>query len=72
MTRDQWLTVADVALLWASSTKTVLRRINTGVLPAGKLGRSYRVRYRDAVAAITPPGGTPRVPEPEGDDDSDG
>jgi excisionase family DNA binding protein len=68
MTRDPWLTVADVAFLWASSTKTVLRRIKAGTLPAGKLGRSYRVRYQDAVAAITPAEGTPRAPEPESDD----
>jgi excisionase family DNA binding protein len=67
--RDVWLTTEDVAMLWVSSRKTVLRRIRDGVLPASKVpgGREWRVTLQDAQDALTPPEGTPVVRPPGGD-----
>lgn len=67
---DIWMSVAEVALLWGVHRRTVLRRIHDGSLRARRLpggGHQYRVRYRDAVKALTPPEGTPPAEKELGD-----
>lgn len=39
----RFLTVAEVAALMRVSKMTIYRMVHTGVLPAVKFGRSYRV-----------------------------
>lgn len=41
------LTVGEVAAALRVSTMTVYRLINAGVLPAARIGRSFRVRSGD-------------------------
>jgi len=40
----EFLTVAEVASLWAVSSDTVRRQIKAGLLPAVRIGRAIRVR----------------------------
>jgi excisionase family DNA binding protein len=45
--RTPFLTVAEVAGILRVSTMTVYRLIKAGQLPAGRVGKSYRVREDD-------------------------
>ena len=47
------LTIADVARRCQVSIKTVRRWINSGELPAAKLGAQWRIRPRDIELFIT-------------------
>jgi excisionase family DNA binding protein len=43
----QFMTVSEVASSLRVSTMTVYRLINSGELPAARIGRSFRVRTAD-------------------------
>lgn len=49
---EQLLTVAEVANVLNCCTKTVRRIIASGILPAIRLNRQYRVRRADLAATI--------------------
>lgn len=46
-TKSQFLTVAEVAKALRISNMTVYRLINSGELPAVRVGKSYRLREED-------------------------
>ena len=46
-TKSQFLTVAEVAKALRISNMTVYRLINSGDLPAVRVGKSYRLREED-------------------------
>jgi excisionase family DNA binding protein len=46
-TEARYLTVGEVAALLRVSTMTVYRLINSGALPALRIGRSFRLREED-------------------------
>lgn len=46
-TKSQFLTVAEVAKALRISNMTVYRLINSGALPAVRVGKSYRLREED-------------------------
>ena len=43
----RYLTVAEVARTLRVSNMTVYRLVNSGELPAGRVGKSYRLREED-------------------------
>jgi excisionase family DNA binding protein len=43
----RFMTVSEVAASLRVSTMTVYRLINSGLLPAARIGRSFRVRTED-------------------------
>lgn len=45
--RSQFLTVGEVARVLRVSNMTVYRLINSGQLPAVRVGKSYRLREED-------------------------
>jgi excisionase family DNA binding protein len=45
--RAKYLTVAEVAGLLRVSNMTVYRLIEAGELPAGRVGKSFRIREED-------------------------
>jgi len=45
--RSQFVTVAEVAEMLRVSTMTVYRLVQSGALPAVRVGRSYRIRADD-------------------------
>jgi excisionase family DNA binding protein len=45
--RIRFMTVGEVATSLRVSTMTVYRLINSGELPAARIGRSFRVRAED-------------------------
>ena len=49
-TNATYLSVKEVAALFRISTKTVLRWIDAGTLPATKLGRDWRIARSDLKA----------------------
>lgn len=44
---ESWLTVPEIAVLLRVSRMTVYRRIETGELPAHRIGRALRIREKD-------------------------
>jgi excisionase family DNA binding protein len=60
---EQLLTVREVADAIRVSTMTVYRLINSGALPAIRVGKHFRIRATDLAryldAQTTVPGGTP-------------
>lgn len=46
-TKSNYLTVGEVAQMLRVSNMTVYRLINSGQLPAVRVGKSYRVREED-------------------------
>lgn len=45
--KSQFLTVGEVARVLRVSNMTVYRLINSGQLPAARVGKSYRLREED-------------------------
>ena len=45
--QSRFLTVAEVARMLRVSNMTVYRLINSGELPAARIGKSYRLRDED-------------------------
>lgn len=45
--RSQFVTVAEVAEMLRVSNMTVYRLVQSGQLPAVRIGRSYRIRAED-------------------------
>ncbi|WP_158264892.1 helix-turn-helix domain-containing protein [Blastopirellula marina] len=57
MSRDTLLTVKQVAEYFQVKPLTVYRWIESGLLPASKLRRSWRIRQADADNMLTAPSG---------------
>ena len=51
---DEFLTTDEAAMALKVSTKTVLRLVRSGQLPACKVGRAYRIRRTDLVRGAEP------------------
>jgi excisionase family DNA binding protein len=51
-TEGRFVTVAEVADRLRVSTMTVYRLIQSGELPAGRIGKSYRLREADVDAFL--------------------
>jgi excisionase family DNA binding protein len=47
VSQSRFMTVGEVAAVLRVSSMTVYRLINAGELPAGRIGRSFRVRTED-------------------------
>ncbi|WP_249352475.1 helix-turn-helix domain-containing protein [Nocardiopsis akebiae] len=57
----RFLTVADVATIMRVSKMTVYRMVHAGVLPAVRVGRSYRVPERSVRKYVEETGSRLRV-----------
>ena len=47
ITPSPWLSIRDVAARWQVCDRTVRRHIDSGLLPARKLGRLIRINEQD-------------------------
>jgi excisionase family DNA binding protein len=52
MTTKSTLSIIEAADLMNVHPNTVFKLINTGLIPAAKIGRAYVILYKDAMAYI--------------------
>lgn len=50
---DRLVTAAEVATALGLSTRTILRHIKAGLLPAVRVGKAIRIRTEDVVVLLT-------------------